>query len=561
MKEFALYYASEAYSLKQKGIMGRQAAGAGFLRAVAMRQPSKLWCYTGSPALAQECGRALRDAGATQTEVGYIGYLDPARLSQAGILYRPDPNIASDAWRRLSYSGPRSYSLCGITHTTATHQVMTGFSNLLSAPLEDWDAIICTSHAVRDTLKVVVDRQAEYLAERLGATRLTIPQLPVIPLGIHTSDYAVSEEQRAAARNLLGIGSDEIAFLYLGRLSHLDKAHPLPMYLALETCSRDAKIVLIEAGWFGSEELERAFKEDAKILSPSIRHIYLDARKPDERRQAWSAADVFTSLSDNIQETFGLTPLEAMAAGLPVVVSDWNGYKETVRNGVDGFRIPTLAMPIGTGQALADLYEIGDYNYRRYCGAVSQLVAVDVATTTAAYRNLITSRDLRRKMGDAGRKRVRAEFDWSVIFARYVAVWEELNERRRAGPVLYPALKKRMRPDRLDPFLTFASYSTARVGPATLLRRARGADIASALARRDLHTTKFATQIFPGSSLISDLLNSLPANDWIAFDSILAGRPPNLRPPVFSAVVWLAKVGIIEFMESRQVVHKTSGAA
>ena len=28
-----------------------------------------------------------------------------------------------------------------------------------------------------------------------------------------------------------------------------------------------------------------------------------------------------------------------MAAGLPVVVSDWDGYRDTVRDGVDGFRI------------------------------------------------------------------------------------------------------------------------------------------------------------------------------------------------------------------------------
>ena len=32
-----------------------------------------------------------------------------------------------------------------------------------------------------------------------------------------------------------------------------------------------------------------------------------------------------------------------MAAGLPVVVSDWDGYRYTVSDGVEGFRVPTLA--------------------------------------------------------------------------------------------------------------------------------------------------------------------------------------------------------------------------
>ena len=44
-----------------------------------------------------------------------------------------------------------------------------------------------------------------------------------------------------------------------------------------------------------------------------------------------------------MQETFGLTPLEAMAAGLPCVVSDWNGYRDTVRLFLEG--VPTNATP------------------------------------------------------------------------------------------------------------------------------------------------------------------------------------------------------------------------
>ena len=57
----------------------------------------------------------------------------------------------------------------------------------------------------------------------------------------------------------------------------------------------------------------------------------------------------FLSLVDNPQETFGLAPVEAMAAGVPVVVSDWDGYRYTVSDGVEGFLIPTLA-PANAGQ-------------------------------------------------------------------------------------------------------------------------------------------------------------------------------------------------------------------
>ena len=39
------------------------------------------------------------------------------------------------------------------------------------------------------------------------------------------------------------------------------------------------------------------------------------------------ASNLVLSLVDNIQETFGLSIAEAMAAGRPVVASNWNGYE------------------------------------------------------------------------------------------------------------------------------------------------------------------------------------------------------------------------------------------
>ena len=59
------------------------------------------------------------------------------------------------------------------------------------------------------------------------------------------------------------------------------------------------------------------------------------------KRQALSSADIALSLVDNTQETFGLAVAEAMAAGLPVVASNWNGYRDLVRHGVDGYLVPT----------------------------------------------------------------------------------------------------------------------------------------------------------------------------------------------------------------------------
>lgn len=62
---------------------------------------------------------------------------------------------------------------------------------------------------------------------------------------------------------------------------------------------------------------------------PDVSYHYLDGRKPGNRDKAYSGSDIFTFPIDNVQEPFGLSPIEAMAAGLPVIASDWDGLRET----------------------------------------------------------------------------------------------------------------------------------------------------------------------------------------------------------------------------------------
>ena len=81
------------------------------------------------------------------------------------------------------------------------------------------------------------------------------------------------------------------------------------------------------------------------------------------RKIAWSSADIFSSLSDNFQETFGITPIEAMASGLPVVVSDWDGYRDSVRHGVEGYLVPTSMPQNGLGADLALRHALSIDNY------------------------------------------------------------------------------------------------------------------------------------------------------------------------------------------------------
>ena len=143
-----------------------------------------------------------------------------------------------------------------------------------------------------------------------------------------------------------------------------------------------------------------------------------------------SSSDIFISLTDNFQETFGLTPLEGMAAGLPVVVTDWNGYRDTVRNNLDGFTIPTISLESGQSDDLSYYYHSNITNYDQYISYASQRVSVDIKKCIQKIRELIENDELREKMSINGKARVKENYSWKVILDSYSNLKDHLNDKR-----------------------------------------------------------------------------------------------------------------------------------
>ncbi len=475
----AIHYVPAGYDTKGPKLMGRMAAGEGFLDAYLRHAGVEpFYCYASERATAEQFAALARSLGPMPVE--WIPWANPAALARPGALYTPDPSLHDHAWRRRARD-QRAYSLTGITHTTASSNAMDMIAELAVAPVQEWDALICTAKTVRGMVETLMDEQAAYLKDRLGAQRAPRPQLPIIPLGVDCARFAPDSAIRSAQRAALGIADDDVAFLFVGRLSFHAKAHPFPMYLALERAARQTgkRLHLIQAGWFANEFIESAFRDGARDFCPSVTAHFLDARKPEVRFAVWQAADIFTSLSDNIQETFGLTPIEAMAAGLPSVVADWDGYRDTVQHGVHGFRVPTLAPPPGQGADLADAHAIGIDTYDRYCGYASQFIAVDIEATAAAYVALVGSPQLRARLGEAARQAAHSTFDWRHVIARYQELWAELAARRASAVELAPARGPSHWPARADPFALFADYPT---GTLTMQHRLERGDFAGDLA-------------------------------------------------------------------------------
>ena len=222
--------------------------------------------------------------------------------------------------------------------------------------------------------------------------------------------------------------------LWLGRLSFFEKAYPQGMFIALQKAAQRCgrRLHFVMAGWFpGGETDHSCYQEAAQCHAPDVPVHFLDGKNPEVVRCCWAAADLFLSLVDNPQETFGLAPVEAMAAGLPVVVSDWDGYRYTVSDGVEGFRFPTLAPAHARqGEDLALQHDHGLLTYQDYVGAVAQHVAVDTEAAAAAIARLAEDPELRQRMGEAGRQTVQQRFDWSVVARLHHQLYAELAERR-----------------------------------------------------------------------------------------------------------------------------------
>lgn len=545
----AIYYYPDAYSTRGRKLMGRNSAGESFLRGfLASSKAETFWTLTERQDHAQLFAADVRKAGRLEP-VRAVSRKDIGALAQPGAVYYPAPNIGELGWQRAA-SGHDAWSLCGITHTISSAAAMDGLTSLLTAPIQPWDAVICTSTLARDVVQRVLQAQASYLRERLGAQRLVLPQLPVIPLGIHAQDFDHPKSRRLLARQSLGANENTLVVLFAGRLSFHAKAHPLAMYQALELAVAELapgqNVLLVECGQHANESIAQAFEVAARAGCPSVRTLFLDGRKDANYQNAWAGADVFCSLSDNLQETFGLTPIEAMAAGLPVVVSDWDGYKDTVREGIDGFRIPTLMPVAGFGGDLAMRHAQEVDTYDMYCGHTCSLVAVDVQAAAQAFSRLFASPALRRQMGESGRRRAHELFDWSVIIPRYEKLWAELAELRHAqGPML-----KRLQhpwPSRMDPFHAFASYPTQALTPDTTLALI-GADSEAAARRvaacRQLDMVNFARYVLPTENEVRIVLDAAANGPLKAADLVQSiARPRQVF--VLRGLAWLVKLGVL----------------
>jgi glycosyltransferase involved in cell wall biosynthesis len=472
----ALYFDADAYTESHArtgvpggpaGLMGRQVAGKEFLDAYLSHAASDtltavVRAVDRGNLLVQIC----RDHPSSQQrprrlvivpEADFLPAIASPR-PPASVLHIPCPPDAKYVWGRQG-SGAR-FAISGVTHTLSSVSAVQSLCNLLTAPFESFDALVCTSRAVVDMVRAVTGTYADYLAERFGGRPQLRVRLETIPLGVNPDRFRpATPAERAAERARFGAADDEVMVLCVGRLSHHAKAHPFPVFHAADQAARRTgkKVFLVFAGWAAHPAVDKAYRDAAVKFAPAARVAFVDGQDPAVRVGAWRAADMFVSLPDNIQETFGLVCVEGMASGLPVLASDWDGYRDLIVNGETGYLVPTQMVQGATTQATTRLL-FGQVNYDHFLAECSQAAIVDPEAAADALARLVADADLRHRMGQAGRVRAVEHFRWERVVRAYETLWADQarevlawspSQPAYSGPAAYPA-----------PEQTFAGYPT-----------------------------------------------------------------------------------------------------
>lgn len=321
----------------------------------------------------------------------------------------------------------RPFPITSVTHSLSYPGYPARFLDHLHPGSTPRDCIVATSTAGKNAVESYFDHLRKCF--NLDTDIFPQPTTAVIPLGMDAPPRQDQADLREQGRSELGVRPGIRVLLVLGRVSPHAKMDLLPLLRAWQRlCGPNRpRAVLVVAGWV---ETTDDFPGTFVALA---RNVGLDCRlvpRPDEERKQrlFAAADIFLSLADNPQETFGLTLLEAGLAGLPTIAADYSGYRDIIQHERTGLLVPTCGPPDSKDiDMLAGL--IPDYEVQFL---LAQQTAVQVPELTAALRRLLDTPSLCASLGAHARKRVQTFFSWSRVIEQYLTLWENLWERPQA---------------------------------------------------------------------------------------------------------------------------------
>lgn len=219
-------------------------------------------------------------------------------------------------------------------------------------------------------------------------------KIRMVPCGFDAKEFSPME--RTQARRQLGLDDDDFIVLQLGRMVPRKGIDNVIRALAHLPDAPAARARLLVVGGESADGSTLDSKEFLRLQAVARQGGVLDrvtftGHRPRQALRAhYAAADVFVTTP--WYEPFGITPLEAMACGVPVVASSVGGLTYTVLDGMTGYLVPPQD-PLALANRLQRL--------RDHPG-------------------------LARAMGRCGLHRVRAQFTWEQVSKSLLRAYTEV---------------------------------------------------------------------------------------------------------------------------------------
>ncbi len=410
--------------------------------------------------------------------------------------------------------------------------------------------MICTSKAVKSAIDNALHLKLDLINSLYNTKMEYNGRLDVIPLGV--DEHIFRQIDMSESRKVLGFEEDAFIILYFGRISAFDKGDLLPLikvFHRLIIKNPDKKLKLIIAG------TDYQDKPYYPSIENSVKQYGLDkcvqiikSFDYSQRAYLYSAANVFTSPADSLQETFGLTPIEAMACGTPQIVSDWDGYKDTVKHGITGFRVPSYWMRCDDDISLFPYMVNQEFGHQSVLShlLLSQSVAMDLSLYEHYFQQLIDHPELYKQMSDNSRKIAQEEYSLKRTIRNYVELWDELIDIRNVEEC---DTKNYMEIFSNRYCEAFCEYPTRFIEVSDRIRISQDG-ILLMDGKEDIPIRYEEEKVLNEIKMAKEILHWLPLEGDITIDELLSKCNGKLNEAVCKrSIMLLLKHGYVELME------------
>ncbi|MBI3119431.1 MAG: glycosyltransferase family 4 protein [Candidatus Hydrogenedentes bacterium] len=305
-------------------------------------------------------------------------YGDLARVRTLLRAHRPDVlhvNGSQDHWTCALANRLAGRPACVLRTRHNTYPVKKGLPNrVLNRRWTDYQIVVC------DVVRRDLAQHPAFDARRMCT----------VHNGVDAARFVPNTEARERVRTELGFAPSDLVLGIAARLVRA-KGHEFLFKAVAQIREQHPELRIMV---LGQGDLEASLKQLANDLRIGERVKFLGFR--NDMADCIQAFDIGVQPSIDC-DTSSFSLKEQMAAEIPVIASNYGGLREIVTDGVEG-----CVVPAGTVTPLA-----------------------------SALRRMLSSEELRRKMGVAARRRVLREFSVEVFAERTVRAYEKALQIHR----------------------------------------------------------------------------------------------------------------------------------